>query len=98
MREVITRIEERNETFWRLNVDAYLAKNTEQRIYGRISLHVDAIPYGVTILDVVPNAHGEMVWSGFIDFNKVFFSTYNIYILVFFSLKLIPVFCLKMCA
>lgn len=67
----MTTVEDYNATFWRLHIDAYLAMNTQKRIYGRISLHLDAFPYGVFWLDVLPNAQGEMVWSGSLDFNKV---------------------------
>lgn len=71
LREVLTRVEDLNGTFWRLHVDANLASNSKKRIYGRITLDVDAFPKGVFHIDVLPNFYDEMVWSGFLDFNKV---------------------------
>lgn len=71
LREVITKVEDLNETFWRLHIDCYLANNTQSRIYGRMELTLDSYPKGIFFLDVSPNFQGEMVWTYHIDFNKV---------------------------
>lgn len=71
LREVLTKVEDLNKTFWRLHIDCYLANNAKGRVSGKIDLSVDSIPQGPFNIDVVPNFYGEMVWSTFIDFNKV---------------------------
>lgn len=75
LREVLTKLEDLNATFWRLHIDCYFANNTNGRIHGRIDLNVDNYPKGIFTITLVPNVYGEIVWSTFIDFNKVNIAT-----------------------
>lgn len=73
LREVLTRVEDLNSTFWRLHIQAHLATNQQKRIFGRMYVVFDGKPVSQIAysLDVLPNEFGEMVWYKYLDINKV---------------------------